>query len=158
MSDPTHTPPSAHTQGSTTGERLLDTEEVKEFTRQPYADLTVDSEPDHLRDSSIDYNHLAALTAPPSSETLTAEWHELRRLDSPPPLSSIGAGAKVFVCVQHPHMVIMDGEDIVGQFDDGYLVTDDSRLITLLTHPNQRYVKLLDLGRRNAGTGESNVN
>lgn len=152
---PIRTPPSA-SDAPTPGLKgqVLDPEELFETVRKPHTDLTVDSEPDHERDrlnrqQFIPYDPaIHAVTKKPGVELDPATWDDLRSLPAPPTAAlSRGSGLTVFVCIQHPQMIVMDGERVVGRFVDGYLATDDANVIAVLTRPCQRYIKRLDLGR-----------
>lgn len=133
---------------------VLDPEEKFEMTRQPYADLTVDSEPDHERDRKnrdqfIPYDPaLHAVVQAPNVTLDPASWDDLRSLPAPPSAAlQRGSGLTVFVCIQHPELIVMDeNAQFVAKFVNGYLATDDDKIIRLLTTRPSRYVKRLDLG------------
>lgn len=122
-------------------EPVFDPGDVKEFTREPYADLTVDNVP---TPTSHDPDTLL-LTAPPEKEIVPATWEDLRNLPVAPP-STASADSVVFVCVQHPSLIVWDPrhDRALGQFRNGYYITDDQYAIDLLSQPTQRYVKRLD--------------
>jgi hypothetical protein len=150
---PNRTPDSAKSGTSVASSApVIDPEELRERTRTP-VDLTVDSEPDHernrrARENLLPYDPVIHQATPqPNVQVDPATWNDLRALPAPPPVTT--KGVVVFVCVAAPQMIVMDrdGESVVAQFQNGYLATDDTRVINLLRNHPDPSVKELDTSK-----------